>query len=90
MLLSKSEKRYEKWLARERALSSLSKASLGLLSIPSFSFYEMLVSGRRADVFAGLALIGVLAFRSFLAGILAKTQFRLELAKKTLQEEQAP
>lgn len=90
MKLTLKQKVYETWLIREKTLSSISKTSLGLFTIPSISFFNMLVNGHKADFIALLALISIVSLRAFLSGLIAKTQFRLELAKKAMEEDMAP
>ena len=89
MKLTKNQKNYEMWLVRERTLSSISTTSLGLLAIPSISFYDMLV-GEKADFTAFAAIVGIIALRAYLVGVLHKTRFRLKLAKAKMENETHP
>lgn len=88
MKLTKNQKVYETLLVRVRTLDSIRISSLGLLAIPGVTFIDMLINSKEGDLYAFLAAVSIVCFRAFLAGVLCKSQFRLELAKLELDKEQ--
>lgn len=91
MKISYEELLVEKWIVRENVLKTIQTSTLSFLTLPAFNAYEVMITGKPLDAFAILTFVSIIALRAFVAGLLSKTSYRLQLARSRCEKsQQAP